>query len=164
MKELGLDLGLLISQAVNFGLLALVLYFLLYKPILSKLEERARRVQKGLADAAAAEKLLAEAKARHEEELEQARREARDIVERGNRAAEQQRQEIIAHARQEAHELILRAQQQAQRELQEGQLALRQEVVDLAIAVASRLLQENLDEEKQHRLIQEFIDDLGKLA
>ena len=164
MKEFGLDLGLLVSQAVNFGLLALVLYFLLYKPILSKLEERARRVQKGLDDAAAAEKLLAEAKAKYEEELERARRDARDIVERGNRTAEQQRQEIIAQARQEAHELLLRAQQQAQREIQESQIALRQEVVDLAIAMASRLLQENLDKEKQHQLIQDFLNDFGKLS
>lgn len=163
MKQLGLDLGLFLSQAVNFGLLAVLLYFLLYKPVMGKLEERAQRIKKGVDDAAQAEKLLAEAQARYQDEMDRARREARETVERGSRVAEQQRQEIIAQARQEAHELIMRAQQQAQREIQEGKIALRQEMVDLAITIASRLLQENLDEEKQHQLIQGFLDDLDKL-
>ena len=163
MKELGIDLGLLVSQAVNFGLLLALLYFLLYKPILGKLEERARRIQKGLDDANQAEKLVAEANARYQEETERARREAREIVERATRMGEQQRQEILAQARQEAHELISRAQQEVQRTLQEEQIALRQQVIDLSIAAASRLLEENLDQEKHHRLIEEFLAEADKL-
>jgi len=163
VKELGIDLGLLVSQAVNFGLLLALLYFLLYKPILGKLEERARRIQKGLDDANQAEKLVAEANARYQEETERARREAREIVERATRMGEQQRQEILAQARQEAHELISRAQQEVQRTLQEEQIALRQQVIDLSIAAASRLLEENLDQEKHHRLVEEFLAEVDKL-
>ena len=163
MKELGIDLGLLVSQAVNFGLLLALLYFLLYRPILGKLEERARRIQKGLDDASQAEKLAAEANARYNEETERARREAREIVERATRMGEQQRQEILAQARQEAHELISRAQQEVQRTLQEEQIALRQQVIDLSIAAASRLLEENLDQEKHHRLVEEFLAEADKL-
>ena len=163
MKELGIDLGLLVSQAVNFGLLLALLYFLLYRPILGKLEERARRIRKGLDDANQAGNLVAEANARYQEETERARREAREIVERATRVGEQQRQEILAQARQEAHELISRAQQEVQRTLQEEQIALRQQVIDLSIAAASRLLEENLDQEKHHRLIEEFLAEADKL-
>lgn len=163
MKELGIDLGLILSQVVNFGLLLALLYLFLYKPVLGKLEERAQRIKKGLEDASQAEKLLAEARVRYQEEVERARQEAREIVERAVRLGEQQRQEILAQARQEAHELIFRAQQEAQRELQEEKLALRQQMVDLSIAAASRLLEANLDQETHHRLIEEFLAEVDKL-
>ena len=163
MNQLGIDVGLLISQAVNFGLLALLLYFLLYKPVVGKLEERAQRIKKGMDDAEQAEKLVHDAAIQYDQELKRARQEAHEVIERATRSAEQQRQEILAQARQEAHELILRAQQQAQHEIQEGQLALQQHVIDLAVAIASRILQEQLQEEKQHELIQQFLSEASEL-
>ena len=60
---------MLVSQAVNFGLLLLILYFVLYKPITKKLEERAERIKKGLEDAETSEKLLAESEAQRQEAL-----------------------------------------------------------------------------------------------
>lgn len=163
MKELGLDLGLIISQIVNFGLLVAVLSLVLYRPILNKLEERARKISKGLDDADRAQQMLAEAEAHYQAEIERARRESREIMERATRMAEQQRQEILAQARQEAHDLVLRAEQQAQRQLEEAQVASRQQMIDMAIAIASRLIQENLDEEKHHALIQEFLAQVDEL-
>lgn len=163
MKELGIDLGLLVSQAVNFGLLLALLYIVLYKPILGKLEERSRRIKQGLEDAEHAKQLVADADARYGEEVERARREAREIVERATRQGEQQRQEILAQARQEAHDLILRAQQEAERTVQEEKIALRQQVIDLAISAASRLLEESLDDERHHRLVGEFLAEADKL-
>ena len=163
MAELGLDVGMLVSQIVNFSLLAVLLTALLYKPILGKLEERAARIRKGLEDAEQAEALLAEAKGHRDAEIDRARREAREVVERATRAAEQQRQEILAQARLEAHELILRAQHQAQRDRQESQIAAQQEIVDLAIDVSTRLIQENLDDEKHRSLARRFLADMGQL-
>jgi F-type H+-transporting ATPase subunit b len=163
LKEFGLDIGLLLSQIVNFALLALVLYLLLYKPLLKKIEERAARIKKGLEDAERADKLAAEAEEHYRAELERARKEAREIVERATRGAEQQGEEILAQARQEGHELIMRAQQQAQREIQEGQIALREQVVQLGIAIASRLLEEELDINKHHQLIDEFLAQVEEL-
>ena len=163
MKELGLDVGLLISQAANFGLLLALLYFLLYKPLLHKLEERAERIKKGVDDAEQAKELLAETEVHYKGEVDRARREAHEIIDRATRSAEQQRQEILAQARQEAHEMILRAQQQAERETLERQIALRQQVIDLAISAASRLIHEELDEERHHQLIQEFLTNIGDL-
>ena len=163
MNQLGIDVGLLISQTVNFGLLAVLLYFLLYKPVVGKLEERAQRIKKGIEDAEQAEKLVQDATAQYEQEMERARQKAHEVIERATRIAEQQRQEILAQAREEAHDLILRAQQQAQHELQEGQLAVQQRVIDLAIAIASRILQEELEEEKHHELIQQCLSEANQL-
>jgi len=164
LKELGLDIGLLVSQAVNFALLVLLLDILLYKPIRNKLQERTERIRKGLEDAEAAEKASSEADLHYQQEIERSRREARDIIERATRAAEQQRQEILAQARGEAHELIVRAQHRANREIQEGQIALREQIIDLALAASGRLIQTNLDDPEHHRLISEFLGEVEQLS
>jgi len=164
LEELGLDIGLLLSQAVNFVLLVILLSAFLYRPVLAKLEERASRIKKGMEDADRAEQLLADTKKHYEEEMERARSEAHELVERATLSAQQERQEILAQARQEAHQLVLRAQQQAQHELEEGRITLGQQVIDLALAAASRVMQENLDDDKQHSLIQAFIAELDEKA
>lgn len=167
MRELGLDVGLIISQAINFGLLVGLLYVLLYRPVLAKLEERSRRIEKGVEDSERAERLMAEAALHYEGEMERARREAREAIESATRSAEEQRQEILGQAEEDARQLILRAREQAERETQEKQqerqIALHQEAIDLAIAAASRLLQEELDDEKHHELIRGFLSEVGEL-
>jgi F-type H+-transporting ATPase subunit b len=163
VRSFGLDLGLLLSQLVNFGLLVGALYLALYKPLMGRLQQRADKIRKGVEDAERADRLVADAEAHYQAETDRARREAREIVEQATRAAEQQREEMLTQARQEAHEIILRAQQQAQREIQEGQVALREQVVDLGIAAAGRLLHESLDDDKHHTLVSQFLDDLEHL-
>ena len=161
MGELGLDPRLLLSQIVNFALMVLILHRLLHKPLLAALEARARRVEESLAKARAADELLAAMQQRYSEEIDRAQREAHDIIEQGTQSAEQQRQEILAAAREEAQQIITRAQTQAERELQLGEIALRQEIVDLSIAAASQVIGQDLDEADHHRLIEEFLAQVG---
>jgi F-type H+-transporting ATPase subunit b len=84
LSQLGINGGLLLSQAVNFVLLLIVLRVFVYKPLLTLLHDRRERIEGGKIKATEAEamgiikkteldaktletKLLAEAK-RHEEE------------------------------------------------------------------------------------------------
>ncbi|MFN2220029.1 MAG: hypothetical protein ACK2UA_15585, partial [Anaerolineae bacterium] len=60
MEALGINLGYLISQIINFGLLAVLLYFVAYKPILRMIDERSARIKQGLDDAEQASRRAAE--------------------------------------------------------------------------------------------------------
>ena len=51
-SQLGIDWHLLLSQAVNFFLLLIVLRVFAYKPLLAFLHERRRKIEEGLAKAA----------------------------------------------------------------------------------------------------------------
>lgn len=163
MKELGLDLGLFISQAVNFLLFALILSATLIKPIMRKLEERSQRIRQGLQDAEEADRTLQRATGQAQSFLDQARREARETVENATRAAEQQRLEIIANARQEAQEMIQRAHEQVERERLDLQVRLREEMIDVSLAAASRLLERELDDDLHHELIEQFLTQINTM-
>jgi F0F1-type ATP synthase membrane subunit b/b' len=43
LEALGINLGLLVSQIFNFTLLAALLYFVAYKPILRMLDDRSAK-------------------------------------------------------------------------------------------------------------------------
>jgi F-type H+-transporting ATPase subunit b len=59
--QLGIDWKLLISQAVNFGLLILALRFFAYQPMLKLLRERKQKIEEGLRKAEEADTRLADA-------------------------------------------------------------------------------------------------------
>ena len=76
MAALGIDVGVLVAQLINFFLLLALLSLVLYRPVTKMLRERSERIAKGLADAAEAEKRAAQAEADYQKRLEEARREA----------------------------------------------------------------------------------------
>ncbi len=163
MKSLGLDLGQFISQAVNFVLFALLLSMVLVKPLMHTLEERAARIRKGLQDAEEAERSLQRAHDQAEDEIAQARRQAREIVEAAARSAEQQRLESIANARQEAYELLQRAHEQLEREKADLQLQMREEMIGLSLAIASRLLEAEIDDARHRELVAQFLAEAQQM-
>jgi F-type H+-transporting ATPase subunit b len=65
-------------------------------------------------------------------------------------------------ARQQAELELTRAQEEIQRNLESAKLQLRSEVADLAIRAAEKILDETLDETKQKKLVDKFINQLPK--
>jgi len=156
------SIGVIFWTALAFLILVGLLSKYAWKPITGALEEREKTIEESITRA---ERALAEAK----------QLQADTDVKR--REAEQQAQVILREARESADRLrtedvektkaeVLRLQQQAQADIERQRLQamadLRQEVARLAIGAAGKLLTENLDDERQHRLVERFIDEMPK--
>jgi len=131
-----------------------------------------------------ASELIAEGKASGEEvraEIEgKAREEAQAIIDRARveiererdaaiqllrkASGEEVRAEIEGKAREEAQAIIDRARVEIERERDAAIQVLRKESVNLALAAASRLLNENLDQEKDRHLVERYIDEIGAMG
>lgn len=61
LHNLGIDWKLLLSQAVNFGLLIVALRLFAYKPLLAMLHERRKKIEGGLVKAEEADRRLSDA-------------------------------------------------------------------------------------------------------
>ena len=59
LHAFGIDVKLLLAQAVNFGVLLVVLWLVLYKPVMKTLDERKAKIAKCVLDADEASKKLA---------------------------------------------------------------------------------------------------------
>ena len=69
--------------------------------------------------------------------------------------------EIEEKARGEAQSIIERARAEIERERDAAIAEIRRESVDLALAAATRLVQENLDQEKDRVLVERYLTELG---
>lgn len=157
---LTVDLGLSAWTLVVFVVLLWVLKRYAWGPILDAVESREENIRNALDEAARrqeeAEKLAAEQR----ERLAEARRQAQEIIAEGREAGDQVRQEIEEKARDEGRRMLERARSQIERERDAALETVRKEAVDLALAAASRLLQENLERDQDRELVMEYLDDL----
>ena len=158
MKELGVNLPGLIAQIVNFSLLLLVLYLLLYKPVVRMLDQRSKRIEDSLeqADRLKEETSLAEEQVK--EQIEEARQEGRNIVAQAAQVAERVREDSRTQARQDAEMIVTRARADVQRERDEAIEELRRQFADLTIIAAERVINTSLDRDQHRRLIEEVLD------
>jgi F-type H+-transporting ATPase subunit b len=163
LEALGINLGYLISQIVNFTLLAVLLYFVAYKPVLRMLDERSARIQKGLEDAEVASRRAAEMEQEYEQRMVEARREGQEIIAQATQMSEKARQDILAQAREEARAQVERAREEIARERDQAMAELRQQVADLSLTISEKVLAEILDEEKQRRLIAQFLEQTEEI-
>jgi len=152
--------GLTIWTGITFLVLLFVLGRFAWGPIVATLKERERTIREAIDEAkrerAQAEKLLAE----QQEGLARAQREAAELARKNQQEVEALRQELTARARKEAEELVADARRQIAEEVSRARADLKAEVVDLAIDAAGRLIQANLDEKAQRKLVEEYIAQL----
>jgi F-type H+-transporting ATPase subunit b len=153
----------LISQIVNFTLLAVLLYFVAYKPILRMLDERSARIKKGLEDAEQASRRAAEIEQEFEARMVEARKEGQEIIAQATQISEKARQDILETAREEARAQIDKAKEEIARERDLAMAELRQQVADLSLSISEKVIGQALDEQRQRQLIADFLEQTEEL-
>jgi F-type H+-transporting ATPase subunit b len=161
-----------ILPAVNelvWGTIAfLILLFVMYRTVFPS-------VNKALADRRAnIEGKLEQAERERSEAdqlLEQYRRRLRDaedetqrILDEARANAERVRRDLLARAETDAGRELDRARQAIRAERDQAIRQLRNEVGTLAVELATRVVGDSLDRDRQLRLVDEYIDELGNQA
>jgi len=140
----GIDWRLIVIQIFNFGLLAGILWYFLYTPVLRILTEREAKIKKGIDDALLAEQARGEADVEKTKILKEAHTEATQIVARGTAHAEEKEKALLS----EASEKIARDIAQAKALGEELKVkALREseaEIAKLALLGAEKILVQKL--------------------
>lgn len=164
LDNLGINPGFLLIQIIAFIVLYVLMTRFIYDPLVNMLNERRNRIAKGLEDAAAAARARENAEAEAEKILAQARAEAQKVIDEARGRGEDVAESIESEARQVAAKIQFDAQTEATviRDQQLGDL--REQVLNISVAVASRILGENINQPKQKALVDGFITSLPKDA
>lgn len=151
--------GLMFWTLVVFIVVLAGLYKFAYPAILGAVEAREQRIRELLAAAARdreeAHALLEQQRREHEE----LRAQAQEIFAEARASGERTRAELLAEARREQEEMLERARREIQAETERALDAVRREAVELAMAAAEKLVQRNLDDEQNRRLVREFLGE-----
>ena len=152
--------GLIFWTLVVFGLLLLLLRKFAWGPIVGALDQREQTIESSINRAEAA---LAEARqmqADNDAARREAERERQAILRAATEEADRRRAEEIEKTKAELARLQTQVRAEIEREKQQALTELRSEVADLAIGAAEKILRENLDDDRQRRLVDRFISDL----
>lgn len=155
-----INVGLSAWTLIVFGALVLVLGRYAWGPILAAVEAREKRIQDALDEAARRNDKAAMLLEEHRQQLAEARRRANDLLAEARAAGDRARKEMEERARAEAQGIIERARGEIERERDVALEILRKESVDLALAAASRLLQESVDQPKDRQIVERYLDEV----
>ena len=166
MEKLGINLGYLIVQIINFAILLVVLRAWVYKPLMGMMQKRHEAIEKGLEDA----RVAAEARENAEKDaaaiITEAQSKTAQMIREATEKAESANREIKASS--EAELAKARESALAEIAIERDRLLsdLRGQVTTLAIAAAQKLIGEALDEKRQHALVDEFFSGVknGKVV
>lgn len=156
--------GLSVWASAVFLILLLILHRFAWGPILAAVDAREQRIQTALDESAAQRDEAARLLAEHKTQLADARRQASEILAEGRAAAERLRKELEEKARAEAQGIIDGARREIGREKDRAIAELRKESVDLALAAAGKLIDEQLDDEGHRALVVDFLDGMDVSA
>ena len=157
--------GGLMSLQINLMFWTLVIFLILFwmlrkyafPPIFKAVEAREKALEDAIAgakhDRDEAAKLLEE----HRRQIENARGEAQRFIAEGRQVAEKMRTDLLEQARREQQEMLERARREIEAERDRAIIELRREAVDLAIAGASKVIEQNLDNTANRRLVETFL-------
>jgi F-type H+-transporting ATPase subunit b len=162
LENLGINLGMLVSQLVNFTLMVVLLTMLLYKPILRMLNERKDRIAKSMADVDEARAAAARAQLDYDRHIAEAQRKAQEIIGHSAQAGEKVRIEIEAGARREAEVIRQKAHDEATAEKARILSEVQNQIAGLSMAATERVLGRAVDQNTQRQLIDQFLAELGK--
>ncbi|MDA8442411.1 MAG: F0F1 ATP synthase subunit B [Peptococcaceae bacterium] len=164
MEILHID-ATLIAQIVSFLILLAILSKFAYRPLLGALEKRSQYIEDNIKSAEQAKAEAQQIKIDFETELRQARVEAQAIIERASKAGEERGKEIIAESSAEADRLKKIALAEIELEKQKAMSELHDQVANLALLVAGKLVQNNLnmDPAAQGALVNQFVKEVGDL-
>lgn len=147
----------IITQALSFLIFLAILYVVAFRRIGGVLEERRQRIEQGLVDAEQARRDRERAEQERLATLAEARREANEIVARAQRVAQETRDADIAATREELERMRVRATSEIESEKQKALSDLRSEVAELALAAAGKVVGESMTDQRQRRLVEEFL-------
>ena len=157
-----IDIGTILFSWLNLLLLFFGLKHFLFKPVNEVLAKRQAAVDSAITDAENAKSEAEAAKEEYTQRLSEAKEESAEMMRSAARRAQQRSDEMIATARKESAEILAHGQEELEREKRRAEAELRDAVSELAVLVAEKVVEREVNPDDHARLIDEFISAVGE--
>ena len=158
---LALNIPLIVTQIIGFLLLLWFLNRFVFKPIFSILDERQQLIKDTYDQMDADRQRMEETRRQYEQRLHGIEEEAREKIQAAVKEAQNLRDNLIADANSQAESIIQQGRNESERDRQKAFLEMRSQIVTLAVSAAGKVIDENLTDARQTKLVDDFIGSLG---
>ena len=159
-----LDGWTFLAQICNLMIQLVIFKKFLLKPIKQVIADRKAKADSEIADA---QKLRTEAeamKAEYEQNLQNARTEANQIVAAAQKTATARSEEIVGEARAQAAALKQKAEADIAQERKKAVNEVKDEIGGIAMEIPSKVVEREISEKDHKDLIDEFIKNVGEAS
>lgn len=157
LLSLGIQPTLFAFQLINVGLVLAIIWFLVLRPLVARLEERKRTIDEGLDNAKRSETALMMAERRARDIVDESKVEANRVIERSTDEAVAAGERMKKKARSDIELLVNQAKRNLDidREAMRGEI--RTEAAGLVIAALQKILPEKFDKETDEGFIKDIL-------
>jgi F-type H+-transporting ATPase subunit b len=157
-QGLPLDLGKTIAVIGVFLILFPAIKSFFINDLTNAIESRNHHLEDTFSEAENLRAEMQKLRTEYEARMAQTEAEARFQIQNQIKEAQNLRQQLMAEATERADALVRQAQLEIDQEKSNAIAVIRTHVVDLTLAAAEKVIGENMDNEKNRRLIADFIE------
>lgn len=160
----GLDPQLIVDSLITLiamFALFLMLSYLLFNPARELMRKRQENIQKNMDTAAKEKEDAIQFKAEYDAKLKEVDKEAEEILADSRKKALKKESDIVGEAKEEANRILERANREIELEKSKVKDEVKQEMISVATAMAGKIVESSLDEEKQSQLIADTLEEMG---
>ena len=150
----------LLAQAVVMIVFVAICWRYIYPPILSVMQEREKKISDGLEAAKKADDSLEEAKLAFDKELNKAKEDAAEILEKANARASKIVSDASSKADLEAEKIMASASIAVENETNKAKEELRQQMSEIIIDTTQKILGEEISKEKHEEILKKAAEEL----
>ena len=145
---------------IAFVIFVAICWKYVWPPIIAIMEEREKRIADGLEAAKKADDSLAEAQLAFDQEINKAKVEAAEILEKANSRASQIVNDATMKAEAEAEKILSSASKNIENDVNKAKEELRQKMSELIIDTSEKILGDEISPEKHQELLKKAASEL----
>ena len=153
LASLGIQPTLFIFQLINFVVVALIIWFLILKPLTKKMSERQDKIEQGLKNAEQVEENLRKSESKYQEKIDDAKAAAAKILTTANLEAKEVGEKMKEKSKQEIELLVDQAKRNINIEKDEMITEIKIQAGELVTIALEKILEEKIDDRKDKEMI-----------
>ena len=157
----GVNPWTMIFAWINLLILYLFLKKLAFEPLKKMIDSRQKEIDDMYSDAETSKAEASKMKEEYEEKISHANEESEEILKNAQRRALLKEEEIIKEANEEAARALERAEEQIALEKKRALNDVKNEVSEMAIGIASAVIERDVKADEHKALIDDFINNIG---
>lgn len=158
---LSIDTGSILFTLLNTLILFLVIKHFLFGRVRKILDERKSAVSETYRKADESMENAKKMEAEYKSLMDNAKEESAQIIKNAAQKAQLRSDEIIAQAKNNAAAIMEKSTQDIEREKKRAKSELQSEISDIAVMVASKVVEKEISEADHERFINDFIENVG---
>ncbi|MDB5204450.1 MAG: F-type H+-transporting ATPase subunit b [Candidatus Taylorbacteria bacterium] len=163
IHSFGIEWKLLIAQIINFGILAFVLFKLVYKPLLKVLDDRTAMVKDAEEKSSSIEAKLQEIKELEEKVLAEARANGAKLLKDAEISAKELRNKLEIDAHNHAEKIVKEAEARLMADQSKRDAEIRKEIVSVVATAIEATVGKYLDSGAKQKLNDEATKETLKV-